>query len=74
MSNSSDALLQVLHQAVLDQFSRGLARGSSLPANPYRRRLYFEGLAMFGENIVHLAGAAALVATNPSAEESQSDG
>jgi hypothetical protein len=73
MSNSAEALVQLLHEMILRELSEGLARGASLPLNPYRRGLYFERLATLGQNVRDLAGAAAVIATKPSVGEVQAD-
>ena len=62
MSASPDSYelhVQLMHEAILLQFSRGLERCSRFPQNGYRRRLYFEGMARLGEDISLLAWAAA---------------
>jgi hypothetical protein len=51
--------MQMMHEAIIQEFSRGLERAARLPQNGYRRKLYFEGVACLGESITLLAAAAA---------------
>jgi hypothetical protein len=51
--------MQLMHEAIIYEFSRGLERAAHIPQNGYRRKLYFEGMVHLGESIALLASAAA---------------
>ena len=51
--------MQLMHETIIQEFSRGLERAAHLPQNGYRRKRYFEGLAQLGESIALFGAAAA---------------
>ena len=65
MTDPFDRHMQLMQEAVLALLSRGIERTARFPQNGYRRRIYFEGMALLGEDLTLLArAAAALVRTS----------
>jgi hypothetical protein len=60
-AQSYELQMQLMHEAILQVLSRGLARTTRFPLNGYRRRIYFEGMALVGSELNLLASAAALL-------------
>lgn len=53
--------MQLMHGAVLDLLSRGMTRTTRFPKNGYRRRLYFEGIAILAADLKQVALTAAIL-------------
>jgi hypothetical protein len=51
--------VKLMHEAVINLLSRAMDRTMRFPQNSYRQRLYFEGIALLGEDLTIVATAAA---------------
>jgi hypothetical protein len=53
--------LQAMHEATLLLMRRALERSAHFPLNGYRRRIYFEGIALLARDLDLIASAASAI-------------